>query len=147
MLVGEIRDKETAVIAIEAALTGHMVLATLHTNSAAATPMRLVEMGIEPFLGHFVVVRCHWPSGWPDVCACIARRPTSQPKADIAAAGWSTEEVEAARRNDRRYSRQWAAQHAANTAIEDGRPWRSCFRMTEEIERSDYRRRIGGRHP
>jgi type IV pilus assembly protein PilB len=50
VLVGEIRDKETAVIAIEAALTGHMVLATLHTNSAASTPMRLIEMGIEPFL-------------------------------------------------------------------------------------------------
>ena len=50
VLVGEIRDKETAVIAIEAALTGHMVLATLHTNSAASTPMRLIEMGLEPFL-------------------------------------------------------------------------------------------------
>ena len=50
VLVGEIRDRETAGIAIEAALTGHMVLATLHTNSAAATPMRLIEMGIEPFL-------------------------------------------------------------------------------------------------
>ena len=50
VLVGEIRDQETAVIAIEAALTGHMVLATLHTNSAASTPMRLIEMGIEPFL-------------------------------------------------------------------------------------------------
>ena len=50
VLVGEIRDQETAVIAIEAALTGHMVLATLHTNNAASTPMRLIEMGIEPFL-------------------------------------------------------------------------------------------------
>ena len=50
VLVGEIRDKETAVIAIEAALTGHLVLATLHTNSASSTPMRLVEMGLEPFL-------------------------------------------------------------------------------------------------
>ena len=57
VLVGEIRDKETAVIAIEAALTGHMVLATLHTNSAAATPMRLIEMGIEPFLVTSVAVR------------------------------------------------------------------------------------------
>ncbi|MDQ1373421.1 MAG: type pilus assembly protein PilB, partial [Actinomycetota bacterium] len=50
VLVGEIRDKETAVIAIEAALTGHLVLSTLHTNDAASTPMRLVEMGVEPFL-------------------------------------------------------------------------------------------------
>jgi type IV pilus assembly protein PilB len=50
VLVGEIRDRETAVIAIEAALTGHLVLSTLHTNDASSTPMRLVEMGVEPFL-------------------------------------------------------------------------------------------------
>jgi type IV pilus assembly protein PilB len=50
ILVGEIRDRETAIIAIEAALTGHLVLSTLHTNDAASTPMRLVEMGVEPFL-------------------------------------------------------------------------------------------------
>ncbi len=50
MLVGEIRDRETAVIAVEAALTGHLVLSTLHTNDAASTPQRLVEMGVEPFL-------------------------------------------------------------------------------------------------
>ena len=50
VLVGEIRDRETAVIGIEAALTGHLVLSTLHTNDAASTPMRLVEMGVEPFL-------------------------------------------------------------------------------------------------
>ena len=47
---GEIRDRETGVIAIEAALTGHLVLSTLHTNDAPSTPLRLLEMGIEPFL-------------------------------------------------------------------------------------------------
>jgi type IV pilus assembly protein PilB len=50
ILVGEIRDRETAIIAIEAALTGHLVLSTLHTNDAATTPGRLIEMGVEPFL-------------------------------------------------------------------------------------------------
>jgi type IV pilus assembly protein PilB len=50
VLVGEIRDRETAIIAVEAALTGHLVLSTLHTNDAASTPSRLVEMGVEPFL-------------------------------------------------------------------------------------------------
>ena len=50
VLVGEIRDRETATIAMEAALTGHLVLSTLHTNDAASTPTRLVEMGIEPYL-------------------------------------------------------------------------------------------------
>jgi type IV pilus assembly protein PilB len=50
VLVGEIRDRETATIAMEAALTGHLVLSTLHTNDAASTPTRLIEMGIEPYL-------------------------------------------------------------------------------------------------
>jgi type IV pilus assembly protein PilB len=50
IMVGEIRDAETAKIAIEAALTGHLVLSTLHTNDAPTSITRLVEMGIEPFL-------------------------------------------------------------------------------------------------
>ncbi len=50
ILVGEIRDEETSRIAIEAALTGHLVLSSLHTNEASSTPMRLLEMGVEPFL-------------------------------------------------------------------------------------------------
>ncbi len=50
VMVGEIRDQETASIAVQAALTGHLVLSTLHTNDAAGTLTRLVEMGIEPFL-------------------------------------------------------------------------------------------------
>ena len=50
VLVGEIRDKETADIAIQASLTGHLVLSTLHTNDAASALTRLVDMGVEPFL-------------------------------------------------------------------------------------------------
>jgi len=50
IMVGEIRDRETAQIAIEAALTGHLVLSTLHTNDAPGAVTRLIEMGIEPFL-------------------------------------------------------------------------------------------------
>ena len=50
ILVGEIRDKETAEIAIQAALTGHLVFSTLHTNDAPGAITRLVDMGIEPFL-------------------------------------------------------------------------------------------------
>ncbi len=50
VLIGEIRDHETAQIAIEAALTGHLVLSTLHTNDAPSAVTRLTEMGIEPFL-------------------------------------------------------------------------------------------------
>ena len=50
IMVGEIRDFETAEIAVKAALTGHMVLSTLHTNDAPSALTRLSEMGVEPFL-------------------------------------------------------------------------------------------------
>jgi type IV pilus assembly protein PilB len=49
IMVGEIRDHETAKIAMEAALTGHLLIATLHTNDAAGAVVRLTEMGLEPF--------------------------------------------------------------------------------------------------
>jgi general secretion pathway protein E len=50
MMVGEIRDLETAEVAVQAALTGHTILSTLHTNNAASTVTRLLDMGVEPFL-------------------------------------------------------------------------------------------------
>ncbi|MEZ5242222.1 MAG: ATPase, T2SS/T4P/T4SS family [Microthrixaceae bacterium] len=50
ILVGEIRDRETAITAAEASLTGHLVLASLHTNDASSAALRLVEMGVEPYL-------------------------------------------------------------------------------------------------
>jgi type IV pilus assembly protein PilB len=50
ILIGEIRDRETAVIAIEASLTGHLVLSSLHTNDAPSSLPRLIEMGVEPYL-------------------------------------------------------------------------------------------------
>ncbi len=50
IMIGEIRDQETATIAVQASITGHLVVSTLHTNSAASTITRLVDMGIEPYL-------------------------------------------------------------------------------------------------
>ncbi|MDC6668418.1 ATPase, T2SS/T4P/T4SS family, partial [Leclercia adecarboxylata] len=50
VMVGEIRDQETADMAVQASLTGHLVLSTLHTNSAIGAVTRLVDMGVEPFL-------------------------------------------------------------------------------------------------
>jgi general secretion pathway protein E len=49
-MVGEVRDPETAAIAVHAALTGHLVLTTLHTETAAAAAARLIDLGVEPFL-------------------------------------------------------------------------------------------------
>ncbi|MBU0650610.1 GspE/PulE family protein, partial [bacterium] len=58
IMVGEIRDKETAEIAIQAALTGHLVFSTLHTNDAPSAVTRLIDMGIEPFLISSTVIGC-----------------------------------------------------------------------------------------
>jgi len=75
ILVGEIRDFETAEIAIKAALTGHLVLSTLHTNGAPETITRLMNMGIEPFL---VATSVHL------ICAQrLVRRVCSQCKQEI----------------------------------------------------------------
>jgi len=58
IMVGEIRDKETAEIAIQAALTGHLVFSTLHTNDAPSAITRLIDMGVEPFLISSTVIGC-----------------------------------------------------------------------------------------
>jgi type IV pilus assembly protein PilB len=93
IMVGEIRDFETAEIAVKAALTGHMVLSTLHTNDAPSTVNRLLNMGIEPFLVASSV-NCI-------VAQRLARRVCGQCKEldpdvsaeDLVAAGMSEDEV------------------------------------------------------
>ena len=93
VLVGEIRDKETAIIGIEAALTGHLVLSTLHTNDAASTPMRLVEMGVEPFLVTSAldcVVAQRLARKLCDKC----KEPYQPTEAELVEAAWPTEDLE-----------------------------------------------------
>ncbi len=134
VLVGEIRDKETAVIAIEAALTGHMVLATLHTNNAAATPMRLIEMGLEPFLV---------TSALSGVLAQrLARRLCTHCKeayepseADIQAAGWKPDEVEEVGGMSKVY-RSVGCSACANTGYRGRKALAELLPMSEEIERT-----------
>jgi len=90
VLVGEIRDRETAAIAMEAAITGHLVLSTLHTNNAAQTPTRLVEMGLEPYLVSSAVdcvVAQRLARKLCDRCK-EAYTPTS---AELAAMNWDAE--------------------------------------------------------
>jgi type IV pilus assembly protein PilB len=92
VLVGEIRDRETAMMTIEASLTGHLVLSTLHTNDSASTPMRLVEMGMEPFL-----VTSALSAALAQRLArrlCVHCREAYEPtEAEIVAAGWTLEEL------------------------------------------------------
>jgi type IV pilus assembly protein PilB len=90
VLVGEIRDRETAAIAMEAAITGHLVLSTLHTNSAVQTPTRLVEMGLEPYLVSSAVdcvVAQRLARRLCDRC----KEPYKPTSAELAAVNWEDE--------------------------------------------------------
>lgn len=80
VMVGEIRDQQTAGIAIEAALTGHLVLSTIHTNDAPSVVMRLMDMGIEPFLINAAISGVLAQRLARRICtACkIERAPTAQ---------------------------------------------------------------------
>lgn len=79
MLVGETRDKETAKTALEAALTGHLVLTTLHTNDAAGAVARLAEMGVEPFMVSAALLGVLAQRLMRRVCdkCCIPYQPTA----------------------------------------------------------------------
>ncbi len=91
ILVGEIRDFETAEVAIKAAMTGHLVLSTLHTNDAPATINRLMNMGIEPFLVatsvHLIVAQRLVRR----ICS-FCKEPMEQPPAALTSAGFSEHE-------------------------------------------------------
>ncbi|HEY5078105.1 MAG TPA: ATPase, T2SS/T4P/T4SS family [Acidimicrobiia bacterium] len=138
VLVGEIRDKETAVIGIEAALTGHLVLSTLHTNDAASTPMRLVEMGIEPFLvisALDCVVAQRLARRLCDKC----KEPFQPTEAELTGASWPTDELDAG---------EWPTLHRAVGCGACGRTgYRGRFGihevmvMSEELQRLVIERR------
>jgi type IV pilus assembly protein PilB len=138
VLVGEIRDRETAVIAVEASLTGHLVLSTLHTNDAASSPLRLVEMGVEPFLV---------TSALDCVLAqrlarklCEKCKEGYQPtEAELVAVGWPTEDLQQG---------EWPTLHRAIGCTACGRTgYRGRFAIheamivTEEVERLIIERR------
>jgi type IV pilus assembly protein PilB len=136
VLVGEIRDRETAIIGIEAALTGHLVLSTLHTNDAASTPQRLVEMGVEPFLVTSALDAV--------VAQRLARRLCEKCKApyqptepELVQAGWPMDDID-----------EWPTLHHAVGCPACGRTgYRGRFGVhevmlvTEEIERLIIERR------
>jgi type IV pilus assembly protein PilB len=137
LLVGEIRDRETAVIAIEAALTGHLVLSTLHTNDASSTPMRLVEMGVEPFLVTSAldcVVAQRLARKLCDKC----KEPYQPTESELVEAGWDMQST----------ADEWPMLHRAVGCPSCGRTgYRGRFGvhevmlMSEELERAVIERR------
>jgi type IV pilus assembly protein PilB len=99
MMVGEIRDRETAITAIEAALTGHLVLSTIHTNDAPSAPARLDEMGVDSFLIASALEAALAQRLVRKVCpACKEKvRPTKEEMALFEKCGISPEEIEMCR--------------------------------------------------
>ena len=90
IMVGEIRDRETAQIAVESALTGHLVLSTLHTNDAPGAVSRLIEMGIEPFLVGSAV-DCVVAQRLARLLCQDCRRPVRIPAAVMLANGFAVD--------------------------------------------------------
>ncbi len=133
ILVGEVRDRETAVIAIEAALTGHLVLTTLHTNDAAGTPMRLIEMGVEPFLvGSAIdcVVAQRLARQLCDNCS-ESYEPSEE---ELAASGW--EPGDAPVGGPARFRRAVGCQACSRTGYRGRMALHELLPITEEIERA-----------
>jgi type IV pilus assembly protein PilB len=95
IMVGEIRDRETAQISVEAALTGHLVLSTLHTNDAPGSITRLVEMGIEPFLVASAV-RCVVAQRLARVLCTSCKRPVTLEASLLERSGFPAHEDVAA---------------------------------------------------
>ncbi len=93
ILVGEIRDQETAEIAIQAALTGHLVFSTLHTNDAPSALTRLIDMGVKPFLAATAIMAVMAQRLVRKLCE-TCRQPHEPPASLLAAVGLRAEELQ-----------------------------------------------------
>jgi type IV pilus assembly protein PilB len=133
VLVGEIRDRETALISVEASLTGHLVLATLHTNDAASTPMRLVEMGLEPYLVTSAVSAAVAQRLARRLCP-HCREPYEPTEAEIVASGWRVDEVFTDGKPPTLY-RAVGCSACSNTGYRGRKALLELLVATEEVER------------
>jgi len=147
ILVGEIRDSETARLAVQAALTGHLVLATLHTNDAATAPARLADMGVERYLLAGVLIGASAQRLTPRLCeACKTPRAATTDEAVLFQAhGIASGDLNL---------HEAAGCKACNGAGRVGRaPLGEIFTVDEAIERmistgaptADIRRQLSGR--
>jgi type IV pilus assembly protein PilB len=132
ILIGEIRSTETATIAMEAALSGHLVLTTLHTNTASSTPLRLTEMGIEPFLvtssvGSVLTQRL------ARVLCKVCKEPYDASEKDFYAAGYSEVDIEGL--DISTLHRAVGCRSCGNTGYEDRMVLAEVLNVTEEIDR------------
>ena len=154
IMVGEIRDRETAEVAITASLTGHLVFSTVHTNDAAGGITRLVDMGIEPFLVAIVARRSARPAprapavlrvrapGAPVARRCCASS-ASTPRRSAPAATTSRTSRACARRRRAPCSSRSAARRASELGYK--RPYRHLRAADDQRAGSPARARQGGR--
>ena len=141
ILVGEIRDFETAEIAVKAALTGHLVLSTLHTNDAPSTVNRLMNMGIEPFLVANSVHLICAQRLVRRVCA-HCKEPHPLPPVALVQAGFSPEDAATDHPAERRRLRSLQSHRLQGTR----RPLRGDGDQ-RGVARADPGRRLGTRAP
>ncbi len=132
ILIGEIRSTETATIAMEAALSGHLVLTTLHTNTASSTPLRLTEMGIEPFLvtsavGSVLTQRL------ARVLCTVCKEPYDASEKDFYAAGYNDTDLEGL--DFTTLHRAIGCRSCANTGYQGRMVLAEVMNVTEEIDR------------
>lgn len=145
IMIGEIRDAETAQIAVQASLTGHLVLATLHTNDAVSAITRLIDMGIEPYLlassllgvlGQRLVRRCCPACGGPSqALGCgVCNQTGYQGRSGIYELLEVTEALRALihQRAAESQWRQWAQGQGMRTLREDGQRWLDAGLTTPE---------------
>ncbi len=133
LLVGEIRDRETATVAVEAALTGHLVLSTLHTNDSASTPMRLVEMGLEPYLVTTAISAALAQRLARRLCQ-HCREPYEPTEAELAVGGWNPGEVLVGNGNPTLY-RAVGCPACSKTGYRGRKALLELLVVTEEVER------------
>ena len=141
ILVGEIRDAETASIAVKAALTGHLVLSTLHTNDAPSSVNRLVNMGIEPFLvanSLNLVVRA---APGPPRSASTARRRSRSRSARLLEAGFTGRGAG----DDRSRCTGRGCDRCSGTGYKGRVGLFEVMEMTEPLREHDHRQRAGDR--
>ena len=132
VLIGEVRDSDTATIAMEAALSGHLVLTTLHTNTASATPLRLTEMGIEPFLVTSAVGSVLTQRLARVLCA-QCKEPFEASEKDFLAAGYREEDLEAV--DTSVLYRAMGCRNCSHTGYYGRMVLAEVMNMTEEITR------------
>ncbi|MDE1990065.1 MAG: Flp pilus assembly complex ATPase component TadA, partial [Betaproteobacteria bacterium] len=145
IMIGEIRDAETAQIAVQASLTGHLVLATLHTNDAVSAATRLIDMGIEPYLlastllgvlGQRLVRRCCPVCGGPTHAAgCSTCGQTGYQGRSGVYELLEVDEGVRTRIHERTSEaelRDWALHQGMRTMRQDGERWVQAGMTTEE---------------